>query len=162
CALYVLAALMIRRPPQSTLFPYTTLFRSWNATTYWENDVASVRLSYNWVEGSAQRARGHNECGLNCGQDFGEDRGQFDLSASYTLASLPSNPHSAFDVLNITNEETRNYITYPNVPGEIYQPGRTFLIGLRGTFWPFVRLLPTTLPAARLCRAGRDFFPAPK
>src|SRR5438093_10321936 len=24
--------LMIRRPPRSTLFPYTTLFRSWNVT----------------------------------------------------------------------------------------------------------------------------------
>src|SRR6266567_7039429 len=24
--------LMIRRPPRSTLFPYTTLFRSWSAT----------------------------------------------------------------------------------------------------------------------------------
>ena len=106
----------------------------WNATAYWENDVTSVRLSYNWVEGSAQRARGNNEGGINYGQYFGEDRGQFDLSASYTLASLPSKPQVTFNVLNITNEETRNYITYPNVPGEIYQPGRTFLIGLRGTF----------------------------
>src|SRR5258705_5526709 len=25
---------MIRRPPRSTLFPYTTLFRSWSATEY--------------------------------------------------------------------------------------------------------------------------------
>jgi len=25
---------MIRRPPRSTLFPYTTLFRSWNHTNY--------------------------------------------------------------------------------------------------------------------------------
>src|SRR5690242_21416929 len=25
---------MIRRPPRSTLFPYTTLFRSWTATLY--------------------------------------------------------------------------------------------------------------------------------
>src|SRR3712207_8736275 len=25
--------LMIRRPPRSTLFPYTTLFRSWSAAT---------------------------------------------------------------------------------------------------------------------------------
>jgi TonB-dependent receptor len=106
----------------------------WNATAYWENDVTSVRLSYNWVEGSPQRALGNNEGGLNYGQYFGEDRGQFDLSASYTLASLPSKPQVTFNVLNITNEETRNYITYPNVPGEIYQPGRTFLIGLRGTF----------------------------
>src|SRR5256886_9105383 len=29
---------MIRRPPRSTLFPYTTLFRSWDGT------VGSVRL----------------------------------------------------------------------------------------------------------------------
>src|SRR2546422_3171190 len=27
--------LMIRRPPRSTLFPYTTLFRSWTATRRW-------------------------------------------------------------------------------------------------------------------------------
>src|SRR5256885_12644793 len=27
---------MIRRPPRSTLFPYTTLFRSRGATTMWE------------------------------------------------------------------------------------------------------------------------------
>src|SRR6266571_4731012 len=26
---------MIRRPPRSTLFPYTTLFRSWNASAHW-------------------------------------------------------------------------------------------------------------------------------
>src|SRR2546426_2999490 len=26
--------LMIRRPPRSTLFPYTTLFRSWNTDAY--------------------------------------------------------------------------------------------------------------------------------
>src|SRR3712207_8220457 len=28
----VIFFLMIRRPPRSTLFPYTTLFRSWTAT----------------------------------------------------------------------------------------------------------------------------------
>src|SRR5471030_3417254 len=27
--------LMIRRPPRSTLFPYTTLFRSWRTPTGW-------------------------------------------------------------------------------------------------------------------------------
>src|SRR3712207_7564781 len=27
--------LMIRRPPRSTLFPYTTLFRSWSGTGCW-------------------------------------------------------------------------------------------------------------------------------
>src|SRR3712207_8846240 len=31
---------MIRRPPRSTLFPYTTLFRSYNLTTQQEQVVA--------------------------------------------------------------------------------------------------------------------------
>src|SRR5438309_11123295 len=34
CILGVCYFLMIRRPPRSTLFPYTTLFRS-RATTHW-------------------------------------------------------------------------------------------------------------------------------
>jgi len=106
----------------------------WNATAYWENDVASVRLSYNWVEGSAQRALGNNEGGLNYAQYFGKDRGQLDFSASYTLAGLPSKPQLTFNVVNVTNEELRNYLAFPNVPGEVYNPGRTFLLGIRGTF----------------------------
>src|SRR6476659_11021349 len=32
-ALYFFFFLMIRRPPRSTLFPYTTLFRSWRRDT---------------------------------------------------------------------------------------------------------------------------------
>ncbi len=108
--------------------------KMWNATAYWENDVAAVRLSYNWTEGSAQRARGNNEGGLNYAQYFGVDRGQLDLAASYTLSALPSKPQITFNVINITNKEQRNYLQFPNVPGDIYDPGRTFLVGVRGTF----------------------------
>src|SRR3712207_8123117 len=32
---------MIRRPPRSTLFPYTTLFRSERLTVLWSTDVAA-------------------------------------------------------------------------------------------------------------------------
>src|SRR5256884_4491375 len=42
---------MIRRPPRSTLFPYTTLFRSGRRTTfglYWANDLRDVLLRYGW------------------------------------------------------------------------------------------------------------------
>src|SRR2546421_7833193 len=35
---------MIRRPPRSTLFPYTTLFRSLGLSTYQENGPATTRL----------------------------------------------------------------------------------------------------------------------
>src|SRR2546425_3121954 len=37
---------MIRRPPRSTLLPYTTLFRSGNARTYWvkSNSISELTL----------------------------------------------------------------------------------------------------------------------
>src|ERR1039457_7405381 len=36
CFLLFFFFLMIRRPPRSTLFPYTTLFRSWDSTTTYQ------------------------------------------------------------------------------------------------------------------------------
>src|SRR3989442_7533788 len=39
--------LMIRRPPRSTLFPYTTLFRSWLDEAYYQDvDVATKSAVY--------------------------------------------------------------------------------------------------------------------
>src|SRR2546426_9219179 len=35
---------MIRRPPRSTLFPYTTLFRSGDANDYWGKGLSGGRL----------------------------------------------------------------------------------------------------------------------
>src|SRR2546430_17604547 len=40
---FIVFFLMIRRPPRSTLFPYTTLFRS---TRWAVEDTATVRLTY--------------------------------------------------------------------------------------------------------------------
>src|SRR5256885_4888359 len=46
---------MIRRPPRSTLFPYTTLFRSLiGSTHYFLNDFDQTV----WIEGLDQPARG--------------------------------------------------------------------------------------------------------
>src|SRR5438034_7847425 len=38
--------LMIRRPPRSTLFPYTTLFRSRTVTSDCRSDASSTRASH--------------------------------------------------------------------------------------------------------------------
>src|SRR2546425_4848058 len=40
---------MIRRPPRSTLFPYTTLFRSQNVLTSAAEEALEVRVG--WTEG---------------------------------------------------------------------------------------------------------------
>ncbi len=106
----------------------------WNTTLYWEGDTAAVRLAYNFTEGFPQRAVGNNEGGLNYAQYFGVDRGQLDLSASYTLGWFDSKPQLTFNVINVTDEPLENYLQFENVPGEIYNPGRTFMIGIRGQF----------------------------
>src|SRR5256885_10592871 len=46
---------MIRRPPRSTLFPYTTLFRSNSAEQLQGNIVAC------WVVGKQVQTRGHGD-----------------------------------------------------------------------------------------------------
>jgi hypothetical protein len=106
----------------------------WNATLYWENYGASIRLSLNHTDGYPQRARGTNEGGLKYAQYFGVDREQLDMSAGYVLDWLPTKPQVTFNVINITNESIENFLEFPNVPGEIYNPGRTYLLGLRGSF----------------------------
>src|SRR2546422_5964911 len=52
---------MIRRPPRSTLFPYTTLFRSLHAARHRAADVAPVRLDRHEARQSAvpEHGRGH-------------------------------------------------------------------------------------------------------
>ena len=104
----------------------------WNATTYWENDVASVRLSYTWSEGAT--GTGPNQQGIPFAQIYGEDRGQLDLSASYTLADVVGSPQLTFNVINITGEERRSYFAFPNAVNDMYDPGTTYMIGIRGTF----------------------------
>src|SRR5215208_8068150 len=59
--------LMIRRPPRSTLFPYTTLFRSWprcwsaNRPKYASRDTSDPRSEEHTSE---LQSRGHLVCRL--------------------------------------------------------------------------------------------------
>src|SRR2546430_3558379 len=57
---------MIRRPPRSTLFPYTTLFRSWHAVDACNNTSAQVHQTISVVDTTnptiTQPADGTVEC----------------------------------------------------------------------------------------------------
>src|SRR2546422_4332697 len=55
---------MIRRPPRSTLFPYTTLFRSLRASKTWASSFLTPPLRHSWVlwlteTGTACRSEEH-------------------------------------------------------------------------------------------------------
>src|SRR5690606_37509734 len=93
----------------------------WNATLYWENAVASVRLSYSWAEGAA--GTGPNQQGILPAQIYGEDRGQLDLSASYTLRNVPTQPQLTLNVLNLTGEKRRSNFWHDNAGNDLYDPG---------------------------------------
>jgi hypothetical protein len=103
-----------------------------NATGYWEEYGASVRLSYNWTDGSA--ASGPNQNGLPVGQIFAVKRFQWDLSASYTFDALPLKPQITLNVLNITDQKLRTNFTYANAVNDYYNPGRSISLGVRGKF----------------------------
>src|SRR5436189_4873727 len=49
---------MIRRPPRSTLFPYTTLFRSYHADRYRASGIAPVFVQDNHTRSVARTIRG--------------------------------------------------------------------------------------------------------
>ncbi|MFC4728451.1 TonB-dependent receptor [Coralloluteibacterium thermophilus] len=104
----------------------------WNATAYWENDRASIRLSYTWTDELV--ATGPNQQGIPYAQLFGEERGQLDLSASYTFPDLWSSPQITLNVINLTGEERRSNFHWPNAVNDLYDPGRTVLLGVRGSF----------------------------
>src|SRR5436190_13915544 len=62
--------LMIRRPPRSTLFPYTTLFRSTEASNRIDGGPAEAQKTYQLVE-----------------TEFSEDRKSTRLNSSHTVIS---------------------------------------------------------------------------
>src|SRR5205085_12691256 len=56
CFIFFFFFLMIRRPPRSTLFPYTTLFRSVDWPTL---DAQGVSVLARWVGGQHARSEEH-------------------------------------------------------------------------------------------------------
>ncbi len=107
--------------------PYT-----YNFTGYWENYGASVRLSYTWND--KQIISGNNQNSVPVAQLKSDARGQWDLSASYKLESLPTKPQVTLNVINLTSEPLRTTFQYDNATYTYYDPGYSVILGVRGTF----------------------------
>jgi TonB-dependent receptor len=104
----------------------------WNTTLYYDHDRISARLSYNFTDGYT--TSGNNQNGIPYAQLKGVKHSQLDFSASYTLDWIASKPQVTLNVVNITNEKLQSLFWWPNATNDYYNPGRTILLGIRGTF----------------------------
>jgi TonB-dependent receptor len=104
----------------------------YNGTLYWERGPASIRLAYTYNAG--YQTAGANQNGIPYATLNGDSHGQLDLSASYAFDDLPTHPQITFNAINITNEKLRSIFFWPNATNDFYNPGRTYLLGIRGTF----------------------------
>jgi TonB-dependent receptor len=105
---------------------------TYNFTGYWENYGASVRLSYTWND--KQVISGPNQNSIPLAQLKADARGQWDLSASYKLADLPTQPQLTLNVINLTSEPLRTTFMHDNATFTYYDPGYSVIVGVRGKF----------------------------
>jgi TonB-dependent receptor len=105
---------------------------TYNGTIYWEKYGASIRVSYVW--NAAQINAGFNQQGIPAAELFTDSYGQLDLSASYTLAFLPTEPQITLNAINITDSTQRGTFQFANATNTYYNPGYQILLGIRGKF----------------------------
>jgi len=108
---------------------------TYTLTGYYEGNGVSGRLSYTYNEGSQGSGVGQN--GLPAAAIFGREYGQLDFSGNVDLGKIFGNdymPTLVVNVINITKEAQSTYFQFPNATFNQYQPGRQFLVGIRGRF----------------------------
>jgi TonB-dependent receptor len=106
--------------------------QTYNFTGYWENYGASLRLSYTWYD--AQVISGPNQNGISFAQLKADERGQWDLSASYQFEGVVTEPMITLNISNLTGEPLRTTYQYDNAAFTFYDPGYTATLGIRGSF----------------------------
>jgi TonB-dependent receptor len=111
---------------------------TYNATLYYENHGVSVRGSVTHAQGSQLTGPG-GQNGITAAELFSDDYTQYDFSSSFNLgqmfnASSGWIPQLTLDVINVSNSKQRSYFQFNNATFTQYNPGRTVILGLRGSF----------------------------
>src|SRR5215216_2515436 len=101
--------LLIRRPPRPTLFPYTTLFRSWLAIVVVSRDIMIIgAIIISWLMGRPVAIQPLTISKLNTAVQiafaalflfkmaFGFELGRFDLAAMWVVAALTAASAAAY------------------------------------------------------------------
>ena len=109
---------------------------TYNATLYYENHGISARVSTTSTKGSQSTGPG-GQNGITAAELYSDDYTQYDFSSSFDLGDWFGHtwvPQLTVDVINLTNAEQRSYFQFSNATFTQYDPGRTVIVGLRGSF----------------------------
>lgn len=114
--------------------PYT-----YNLAAYYEGTYGGFRVTKTFTKGSQTSGTGQN--GITAAAFYGMDYDQVDFTSRVNLGEILGNTigwkkdlQATFDVFNVTRSQQRTNFQFSNAPYAIYQPGRTYQVGLRASF----------------------------
>lgn len=110
--------------------PYT-----YNLAAYYEGRFGGFRVTKTFTKGSQTSGTGQN--GIGAAAFFGLDYDQVDFTSRLNLGELigwKQDLQATFDIFNVTRSSQRTNFQFANAPYAIYEPGRTYQIGLRASF----------------------------
>jgi TonB-dependent receptor len=114
--------------------PYT-----YNLAAYYEGTYGGFRVTKTFTKGSQSSGTGQN--GITAAAFYGMDYAQVDFTSRLNLGEIMGNIvgwkkdlQATFDVFNVTRSQQRTNFQFSNAPYAIYQPGRTYQVGLRASF----------------------------
>src|SRR3712207_7609273 len=107
----VIFFLMIRRPPRSTLFPYTTLFRSWPGE--WRQVVRQNAAAHQHAGGDAARTCTWTHSGFHTRDRKSTRLNSSHANISYAVFCLKKKKNSLNDLIHLyTHKSYRVPIIY--------------------------------------------------
>jgi outer membrane receptor protein involved in Fe transport len=110
---------------------------TYNITGYYEQHGFMIRLSQTFQEGSQVSTANQN--GIGAAALYSDDYKQLDLSSAIDLGEVLGKhekwwPQLTFDVINLNQSKQRSYFQFQNATFTLYDPGRTYVVGLRAKF----------------------------
>ena len=108
---------------------------TYNISAYYDHNGITARISTTFQKGSQVSGTGQN--GINSAAIFSDDYRQWDFSSSLDVEKvfgIQHAPQITFDVVNLSNSKLRSYFQFSNATYTQYNPGRQFLVGVRGSF----------------------------
>ncbi|HEV6968908.1 TonB-dependent receptor [Roseateles sp.] len=108
---------------------------TYNLAAYYEGKYGGFRVTRNFTKGSQSSGTGQN--GITAAAFYGMDYAQVDFTSRLNIGEIlgwSRDLQATFDVFNVTRASQRTNFQFANAPYAIYEPGRTYQVGLRASF----------------------------